>query len=298
MPLNKLQKSLNVNAEQLQNVTMTKIKQPDANTAETVVIPIPVNNLLYAIALYVDTNLTGTIASVDGINEVRLIIDGNKIVKKIRGGMLKALQIFKGAVPSTGYYMLYIADPDIGSDPLPLWGTTTCSMEVDVIASGTASMYVEITPTLISGTKASYPSMSNPSLANVLFEKYLTQIAYGANTGAQQYIHERTHGVFQYIYEFENNNVLSDTCIDWLTLQLNSQNGTLQPYYQVSYITLKEDNKQEALGNAQPTGYLILTFPQALQAAKYTSIYSYLDVPSALTNFQVRVCERYVIGAS
>lgn len=298
MPLNSLQKSLNVNSEQLQNVTMVKLQQPVANTAYTFTVAIPVNNLLYAIAIYCDTNLTGTLTAVDAILEVRLTIDGNKVVKKIRGGMLKALQIFKKAVPSTGFYYLYVADPDIGSDPLPLWGTTTCSLEIDVPASGTASMFEEVTITLISGTKSSYPSMSNPSLSNVLFEKYLTQIAYGANTGPQQYIHERTHGVYQYIYELENNNALSDACIDWLTLQLNSQNGTLQPYFQVSYITLKEDNKQEALGNAQPTGYLILTFPQALQAAKYTSIYSYLDVPSALTNFQVRVCERYVIGAS
>lgn len=292
MPMLDLFKKLGVVSEQLQSKPLAAVQQPNAATAETITINIPTDLLLYQIDLEC-FKATATLA--DNINEVRLIIDGNKVVRKIRGGMIKALATLNKNKPSTGFYPLYITDPKIDSDPLPLWGVTSAVLEIDLASAG-GSDKNSVIANCIFGSKSSLPRLSNITLANVLFEKYITLNQFGAVVGEDKYTHERTQGIHGYLYETGDNGTLADTTFDYVTLELNSPQGTLQPYYKYRMKVLKEKNTQETNGNALPTGYFYLPFPDKLTSGKYTSIYSFLNAVATPTNAQVRVLERYVIG--
>lgn len=288
-----LLKKLGVVSEELTSAPLTASDQATANSVETISIKIPTDELLYAIDLMLAKDTDGTL--VDNLNEARLIIDGNKIVRKIRGGMLKSLAILNKNKPSTGFYPISLVDPHIDSDPLPLWGVTSAILELDVAAGG-SGVKNRATLSLMKGTKQSKPSLGNVTLANVLFEKYLTRESFGATVGERKYTCERTQGVLGYLLELGDNGSLSDTAFTYVTLQLNSPTGQKQPCYMYPLKQLKENNTQQNNGNALPTGYFYLPFPDKLLSSKYTSIYLILYAAATPTDAQARVLERYVIG--
>lgn len=280
-------------SEKLKTKTLATTTQPNANTAETVQIDLPTDMLLYAIDLYVNKKTAGTAS--DAINEVRLILDGNKYVKKMTGTMVKTIDQINGYKPSAGFYKIWCVDPHVGADPIPTWLLSSCVLEVDVAAQG-ASEYAQITPTLTVGLKESMPIAKDFSLSKILVEKYLKHAKFGTNTGWQEYKHERTYKIYGYVYEMDDNGTLSDSIFNKLTLKLISKEEELEPYTEALISQLKENLKQELLGNALPTGEVYVPFPDGLKSYRFSSIYSYLNIPSAGTNAGLKVLERYVVG--
>jgi len=190
---------------------------------------------------------------------------------------------------STGYYMLYFTDPKIPkAKPLPAWLFSSILLRLKDNAPA-ASNYHYINATLfesagreISGDWA------------LLVEKYLRWKKYGTDTGWMDYDHERAYNVFGYLYAVDDDGALSDTEFDKIRLIARTKEGEKRLFNETRLDHIKQQDQVE-YQNALPTGFFSVEFPAGLPTAKYTSLTSQLNIPSAATNAGLRVLERYCL---
>lgn len=290
----KLLKSLGVVSKDLYAEPMNPKTQATANTAgESVTFDLPTDQLLYWIDLKVAKDTDASLVS--NITEIELKLDGSKVVRNLSGAMLRAMNIYDHNKGSTGFYRLPIALPELGADPIPLNQFSSCTLKVTVAAAGDSTKNV-VTPVLQLGARQSYPKLGDLGLGKVLVETFLPQKSYLTNIGEQEYEHMKANDVIGYLYELGDNNVLSDTAISYLTLELRNKTGKLTPCSKVPLAQIKEWNTIEANGNALGTGMFYLPFPDTIRTSDYTTVKSLLNIASAGTNVQARVLERYLLG--
>jgi len=267
---------------------ISAITQPNANLAETVTVELPLDHFIHGILLRCAKDTDDS--NVDNVNELRLIGDGNKYIKKMTGGMGKAVCIANAHKQSTGFYRVYATDPYIRlAQPIPAWVFTSLNLEIDVAAAG-AGIKNKIFPMIVEGAYRGEDLKG----WKILIEKYLKWAKFGANTGEQEYRHERNYTLFGYLYEEDDGGALSDTKFNYLTLKAFTKESELTLRDKIFLAQLKEENTNEFM-NALPTGYHMLEFPDGLPTYNYTALYSYLNIPTAGTNIGVKVLERYVL---
>jgi len=257
-----------------------------AATAQTHYIDLPTDHFIHSILLECLENSTLD----DCISELRVIGEGSRYFKKMTGGMCKEISISHFEKMATGYYKVYFKDPRIGlAKPLPSWVLTSLQLEIDDIAPA-ATKKNTIRTTIVE------EKYQNQDLSNwkVLVEKYLKWSHFGTDTLEQEYKHERNFDVFGYLYAMDDNATLSDTIFDKLTFKGFTPEEEITMVNSIYISQLKRENADE-FKNALDTGYTMLEFPRGLSSRKFTSLYSYLNIPTAGANAGVRVLERYLV---
>jgi hypothetical protein len=294
VPFNNWLKNLGVNSKDLYKESLDPLTQTTANTAgESVTFKLPLDQLLYGISIATTKDTDGSLG--DFIKEIEFKLDGARVVRNLSGGMIKAINYLDHRKTSTGYYFLKIADDVLGTDPIPLNQFTSASLKVTVTAAGSGVKAV-VTPTLQLGKRSSYPRLSNIGQGRVLVETFLPMEQYGTATGDLKYDHMRGQGIVGYVLETGDNGTLSDTTFSTYTLQLIGKDERLTPQNKVALKVIKEENTQDANGNALPTGYFYIDFPDSLRTSEFTTVRSLFTATVAGTQKQVRVLERYILG--
>ncbi len=290
MAFRKIFEKFSIKTDKIKANTLSSTTQSTADTAETVTLELPKNKLIYGVDLRVTKDTDSTL--VDNINEIRVFLNGNLIIKKYAGVVAKAIALLNGQKCSTGFYKIYFVDPQLGGSPIPADALTTFTVEIDVAKAGAGVKNV-ITPTLLEGFKESFPLALN----KILVEKYSISKAYGTDTGEQEYGHERTQDILGLIYDLGDNGTRSDTAFSYLTLEGKSRTEEITPYSKMAFNQIKELNTQESNGNALATGIFALTFPEGLASYRFTELRSLLNIASAGTNCTAKVIERFLISA-
>jgi len=290
MAFQKLFSKFSIKSDKIKANTLTATDQATANSAETVTLNLPRNKLIYGVDLKIAKDTDGTLT--DTVTEIRVILNGNLIIKKYAGVVAKAIALLNGQKCSTGFYKIYFVDPILGGSPIPADALTTFTIEVDVSAGG-AGVKNRVTPTLLEGYKDSF----SMGLNKILVEKYSIQKQYGTATGEQEYEHERTQDILGLIYDLGDNGSRSDTAFSYVTLEGKSRTEETKPYEKLALPQLKELNTQENNGNALATGIFALSFPEGLASYRFTTLRSLLNIASAGTNCTAKVIERYLISS-
>lgn len=275
--------------------TLPAKTQATANTAgESVEWDIPMDMFLFSIDLKCTQDTDGALA--DKISQVDLILDGSKTIRNISGNFLKAIAYLRGYKPSTGFYPISVVDEQLGTDPLYLPNYSSLKLKVTVAAAGSGVKAV-ITPTLQLGARSSYAKLVDTKTTKLLVETMGTTKAYSTNTGNQEYEHQRGQVIAGYLYQMADNGSASATIFSKYSLQLSSAlQGHQKIAEEVDIATLKENNTEEARGNALPTGVFYVPIRDTLKTTDYTSIKAILYIPSAGTNAQLTVLERQIFG--
>lgn len=279
---------------------VTPISQKDSAvvaTAGTFDFDIPRNKYLWSILIAIGENTTavggqGTLA--DDLVSLQLIGNGNKYMKDFSlADMVKEICKVNLEPQSTGYYKLYLKDPKLdGSRPLPTWLFTSLILRI-VDNAPAASNYHHIRVWITESDYLGEDLTHHP----VLIEKGGTPWRkFGTNTGKQEFEHERAYKVFGILYCLDDNGTLSDTIFDTLSIKGISPQGEIRPVEEQQLAAIKEMNKQEYLAQAMATGFFMVEFPIPLETSSFTSLKSYLNVPTAGTNVGIRTVERYVLS--
>ena len=260
-----------------------------AAAAQTFDIDIPTDHFIHAmlIAIAEGTESPGTLA--DDLTDISLILNGNNYVKEMTADMCKAVCIMNKNVQSTGYYTLFFTDPKIPkAKPLPAWLFSSILLRLKDNAPA-ASNYHYINVTLVES--AGREISGDWAL---LVEKYLRWKKYSTNTLWQDYDHERAYNVFGYLYTVDDDGTLSDTEFDKLRVIARTKEGEKRLFNETPMAHIKEMDKAE-YQSALPTGFFSVEFPAGLPTAKFTSLTSQLNIPTAGTNVGLRVLERYCL---
>lgn len=264
------------------------------NVAETATIKVPNDKFIHQIHIYCAkgtvSGARGTTA-VDEISEVRFVCDGNKYYKKMTGIQTKEVMRKNNfRTPTTGFYTLFFTDELVKEAwPLPAWLYTSISLQIDLLAAA-ATYYNSVDVTTFE-TDYKNQDLTN---AKILIETYAGVQAFGTATGEQKYEHDRAYKIFSYIYECADGVTLSDTKFDYLSIQAFTKEGRVFLKDKVRMVQIKENNTN-AYMSAPATGMFIVDFPMGLPAYKYTNLRSILNIPTAGTNINVKVLERYVL---
>ena len=260
-------------------------------TAQTHYIELPTDHFIHYIDLKCLESVTDIPATLDDfVSAIRLIGDGSKYLKVMTGAMSKEICKVNHSVKNTGFYRLFFKDPRIPeSKPLPAWVFTSLQLEIDDIAPAASEknyIYPEVVEEMYQGQ----------DLTNwrALVEKYSKWAKFGANTGEQEYLHERAYDVFGYLLAMDDNGTLSDTKFDKLTLKGITRDAEYSILSNVNISQLKEQNYSE-YQVAMGAGFAMIEFPQGLPSHQFTSLKSLLNIPTAGTNIGVRVLERYLL---
>lgn len=294
MSMNLLMKKLGVVSEKMQNDPLTAITAT-ANTVETNTFDVPCNTLLYGIDLVVTRSDTGALT--DSVTQIQLVLDGNKVIKDYLGVQCKAISFVEQIAVGTGFYKIIIADPDLKTDPINLENFTTCELRVTTAALG-AGISVIVTPTIMGGKRASYPSVSDLGMGRVLVEKNLPQRQYGAALGTLEYANERVNKVFGYVLATGDNGTLADATFDSVTTEFRNASETITPYNNNTLQLIKQQNAQDNNGNAMPTGIFYLAFPDGISTGKFSQARTLLVASVAGVQKQAQMCERYILGGT
>lgn len=258
--------------------------------AQTFDLDIPTDHFIHSILISIGEGTTsGGQALADDLTDISLILNGNNYVKDMTGEMCKAISIMNKNVMSTGYYMLYFTDPKIQkAKPLPAWLFSSIVLRLkDNAPAGSNYHYINATLFESAGREVSGDWA-------LLIEKYLRWKKYGTDTLWQDYDHERAYNVFGYLYTVDDDGTLSDTEFDKLRIIARTKEGEKRIFNETKMTHIKEQDKVE-YQNALPTGFFMVEFPSGLPTAKYTSLTSQLNIPSAATNAGLRVLERYCL---
>jgi len=282
---------LGVRPERTQTRPLKTYSSTTDATAQTHYIDIPTDHFIHSLEIKCLESVTDVPTTLDDfVSEMRLIGDGSKYIKKMTGTMCKEVDAMNDEVAATGFYKLYFKDPRIGaSKPLPSWLFTSLQLEIDDIAPAASEknyIYVTVTEQFFGG--------EDISGYRALVEKYSKFAKFGANTGEQEYLHERAYDVFGYLYLMSDNATPSATIFDKLTLKGITKEGEYDLLNAISIPQLKEMNKREHK-TVPGTGYFWAAFPPGLPSHQFTSLKSILNIPTAGTNAGIRVLERYLL---
>jgi len=265
-----------------------------AATAETFTVEIPTDRLIHAITVSVGESTTasgdteqGTLA--DDLLSIDLQSNIGHI-KEMTGGMAKQVSIINKEVMPTGYYKLYFTDPVIGQAmPLPSWLFSSLDLKLtDNAPAGSNYHHVRV-----SVVESEVPKGLDVSDWRILFERYLRWKKFSTNTGWQTYDHERAYKIYGYLYTMDDNETLSDTIFDRMTL-LGIKPGGEHRLTDEQWITHMKMASQVAYQNALGTGYTYLEWPTGYDSGQYRTLVSKLNIPTAGTNAGLRVLERYL----
>lgn len=288
MAFRELLKNFAIKSDKIRSNTVAYKDQATANKAETITYNLPRTKLVYGLDLQVTKDTDSTL--VDNIDEIRVLLNGNLIIKKYSGAIAKAIALLNGQKCSTGFYKIYFVDPKLGGSPIPADALSSFTVEIDVLDGG-VGVKNRVTPTLLEGFKESFPNALN----QILVEKYSIQEDYGTATGEKPYDHERTQDILGLIYDLADDGARSDTRFSYLTLEGKSRTEEVTPYFKLALAQLKELNTQENNGNALATGIFALTFPEGFSSYRFTQLRTLLNIPIAGTAAQAKVIERFLI---
>jgi hypothetical protein len=237
------------------------------------------------------------------INTVQLVGDGNKYFKNYDWTFMQEVMKMNrepatAGSTTAGFAKMYFVDPRIlEAKPLPSWLFTNLSLKLNFndvtgFTTGAASETVasKIHVTLLEGM------YDNQDLSNwrVLVEKFPIHKKYGTNTGEQLYQHERSYKTFDLLYRADDNGTASNTAFDYMYLKARTRKGETVLENKSYVADIREFNYNE-FRTAMATGHWALSYPTGLPTHRYTSLDSYLDIPSAGTNVGVKVLERYIL---
>lgn len=259
-----------------------------ANTATTLYFDIPRDHFIHEILIQVEKDTDGTLT--DTLDTIELIGNGNKYLKGLTGAMSVQIQRINGQRHSTGIYHLFFSDPNISeAKPLPAWVFTSLQLKILTTAGG-SGVKNKVTPTIVES------AYQGEDLSNwkVLIEKYLKWSKFGANTGYQMYEHERAYKIFSYIYVQDDNGTIGADKYDKLKLLARSPNSELTIVGEVPVKTLVRENNARLVENLD-AGYFFLAWASGFPTSDFSSLVSYLNIPSGGTNMGLRVVERYVL---
>jgi hypothetical protein len=292
-----IQTQTGMSAEQILPRKVTPQVDSAANTSTTMLFTVPTDHFIHGILIQIGYDTTGTVEDpmsasatlADDATTISLILNGNNYVKDGYGDMFKTVSIMNKNQQATGFYMLLCTDPKIPqAKPIPAWLFSSITLKVVTTAAG-SSNYNHVSVYVLQTQRG---DITQPW--QLLVEKYLRTLACGASTGSFEYVHERAYTVFGYVYRMDDNGTLSNTKFDWITLKAQGQQGEYRPYDMAPITLLRAENQREYMV-AMPTGYFAVEFPNGLPTYKYTSLSSFLDIPSAGTAINLRVLERYVL---
>jgi len=271
------------------------LDQQDSRTAATAQwfeFDLPKDRLIWAILISIgeDATATGTQGTLaDDLEQIQVIANGNKYLKDMDAVMSKQIGIVNHDVLSTGYYKIYFKDPKIDeSKPLPAWVFTSLKLRVRDNAPATGN-YHHVRVSLIESER-----IGDISGWRTLIEKYLGRESYGTGTGWKEYEHERAYRIYGYLYAMDDNDTLSNTIFDKLKV-IGKRPDREDRLFEEMYIAhIRELNRQE-YQNALDTGFMMVEFPQGFETDQYTSLKSYVNIPTAGTDAGLKVLERYLL---
>lgn len=259
-----------------------------ANTATQLDFDLPRDHFIHEIFVQVEKDTDGTLT--DTLNTIQLVGNGNKYLKDLLGAMCINIQRLNGQRHSTGIYHLFFSDPNIlEAKPLPAWVFTSLQLKILTVAGGSGVKNV-VTPTIV---ESAYQG-EDLSNSKVLIEKYLRHSKFGANTGWQEYEHERAYKIFSYLYVQDDGGTVGENKFDKLKLLGRSPTSELTIIGEVPVKTLVRENNARLNENLD-AGYFFLAWAQGFPTGDFSSLKSYLNIASAGTNLGVRVVERYIL---
>jgi len=265
-----------------------------AATAQTFYIDIPRDHFIHEILIQIGEGLVnaspGTLG--DYLTDIKLVGNGNKYLKDAFGLAAFFVQVerMNKRKHIAGIYHLTFSDPHIpDAQPLPAWIFTSLQL-ILTDAAPAATKYHYINVTIVES------AYQGEDLTNwkVMVEKVLKWQKYGANTGWQEYEHERAYKVFSYIYAMDDSGTLSDTKFNLAKIVGRNPSGEITMLDQVQIPTLQAENKATII-EAIDTGYVFLQWADGFPTSDFTALKTYLNIPTAGTNIGVRCMERYIL---
>lgn len=289
-----LQRNKSLNPTKTWQRNLAEAKEASTNASQAVYIDIPRDHFIHEIHVTVYKSTAAGLASgtlADNITSVQIIANGNKYLKDGLGSMFKQVMKINKRKPATGFYLFFFSDPKISdAQPLPAWVFTSLQLKITTTAAG-SGLYNFFDVTLVES------AYNNEDLSNwhILIEKYLKHQTWGTNTGYQYYEHERAYRVYGYLYAMDDNDTLSATIFDKLKVLGRQPSGEVTIVGEVPIPTLVAMNNGEIAVDTLSTGYCFLEWLQGFPANEFSSLYTYMDIPTAGTNAGLMVLERYTL---
>jgi hypothetical protein len=268
-------------------------KSAVAATAQTFYIDIPRDHFIHEIIITVGEHATAPLSGLaDDLLDIKLVGNGNKYLKDAFGLAAFFVQVerMNRRKHITGMYHLTFSDPAIPeAKALPAWIFTSLQLILTDNAPAAAT-YHFINVTVVES------AYQGEDLTNwkVMVEKVLKWQKYGANTGWQEYEHERAYKVFSYIYAMDDNAALSDTAFDKAKVVGRNPTGEITVVDEVFILVLQAENKGTII-EAIDTGFAFLQFAEGFPTSDFTNLKTLLNIPTAGTNISVRCMERYIL---
>lgn len=263
-----------------------------AATAYSYAIDLPRDHFIHEITVQVGYGTTAGLFTTlaDGLATIQVVGNGNKYLKDMIGGMAVNVQRLNGQRHITGYYHFFFTDPKIDeAKPLPAWVFTSLQLKVTTTAPA-ASNYQSYIVTVVES------AYSGEDLSNwkILVEKYLAWVKYGTNTGYQVYEHERAYKIFSYLYVQDDAGTIAAGKFDKLKLLARRPEGELSIQSENPINTIVAQDNARLMENMD-AGYFFLEWAGGFPSTDFSSIKSYLNIPTAGTNIGARVLERYIL---
>jgi len=261
-----------------------------ANTATNLTFDLPRDHFIHEILVSfrkdTDATLTDTMAT------VQVVGNGNKYLKDLIGGMVVNIQRMEGQRHVTGIYHLFFSCPSVPeARPLPAWVFTSLQLKILTVAGGAGVKNVVNVTVVESAYKG-----EDLSDWKVLVEKFLAYRKYGANTGWQEYEHERAYRIYSYLYVEDDNGTVG-TNVAYLTLLklvARKPDGELTIVGEVRRDSIVAENNARLKENLD-AGYFFLQWANGFPSTEFSMLKSYLYIATAMTNFGMRVVERYTL---
>lgn len=263
-----------------------------ANTAYTYNIDLPKDHFIHEIQIQVGYGTTAGLFTTlaDNLANIQIVGNGNKYLKDMIGSMAINYQRTLGQRHVTGVYHLVFSDPNVAeAKPLPAWVFTSLRLNLTTTAPG-ASQYGSYLVTVVES------AYQGEDLSNwkILVQKYLAWTKFGTNTGYQMFEHERAYKIFNYLYVQDDNGTVAADKFDKLKLLARQPAGELTITGETSTKTLVAQNNARQLENLD-AGYFYLAWANGFPTSDFSSLKSYLNIPTAGTNMGIRVLETYIL---
>lgn len=271
---------------------LATVSDAAVNTAYTYNIDLPRDHFIHEIQIQVGYGASAgaftTLA--DNLANIQVVGNGNKYLKDGIGAMFVNYQRLSGLRHVTGIYHLFFSDPNVAeAKPLPAWVFTSLRLNIATVAPG-ASQYGSYIVTVIES------AYQGEDLTNwkIPIQKYLLWQKFGTSTGYVMYEHERAYKIYSYLYVQDDNGTVTADKFDKLKLLARSPSGELTIVGETPTKTLVAMNNARQVESLD-AGYFYLAWAQGFPTADFSSLKSYLNIPTAGTNIGVRVLESYVL---